>query len=73
MLYCTTAQTNEATAMDTEAEMKGLSDEMRAEAGLPPAAAPKASAPAGQDAKDVEMVSALLHRLIAPCAHWTVE
>jgi hypothetical protein len=52
-----TVQTNEATAMNTEAEMKDLGDDMRADAGLPPAAA-KASSPADkQDGKDVEMVT----------------
>ena len=50
-------QTNEATAINTEAEMKDLGDDMRAEAGLPLAAA-KASSPADkQDGKDVELVT----------------
>jgi hypothetical protein len=57
LIACTAMmQTNEATAMDTEAEMKDIGDEMRAEAGLPPASA-KASTPADrQDGKDVELV-----------------
>ena len=60
-------QTNEATAMNTEAEMKDLGDDMRADAGLPPAAA-KASAPADkQDGKDVELVTPTLTHCCSLC------
>ncbi len=52
-----------ATAMDTESEMKDLSDEMRAEAGLPPKAAAATGAAAdGEAKKDVEMVSECCRR-----------
>ena len=46
-------QTKEATAVDTEGEMKQAAAELREEAGLPPAST--SAAPAEQ--KDVELVS----------------
>lgn len=53
--------------MNTEAEMKDLGDDMRADAGLPPAAA-KASAPADkQDGKDVELVTPTLTHCCSLC------